>query len=257
MAEALIDDPRKKAVAAQLGGGVAMILIDPIVKEICFQFVVPSTLIGQEEAQQLQAYMQAQKNPTARIAPTVTVLNSKPAPKVTVFSSQGPNIKTPDTIKANAIHPFKYIHSIMLSTDDTAGRSVNYSIISGTSMSCPHVSAVAAILKSYRPSWSLAAIKSAIMTTAIVMANTRKRIGRDPNDTKATSFDYGPGHINPLAALNPAGVQVTVTPATIKFKRQPLKTSDGNFVFGALTWVMVFTGSGVRLCSTADSFRTF
>uniref|UniRef100_A0A6N2L8F8 Vesicle-fusing ATPase n=1 Tax=Salix viminalis TaxID=40686 RepID=A0A6N2L8F8_SALVM len=61
MAEALIDDPRKKAVAAQLGGGVAMILIDPIVKEICFQFVVPSTLIGQEEAQQLQAYMQAQK----------------------------------------------------------------------------------------------------------------------------------------------------------------------------------------------------
>ena len=39
MAEALIDDPRKKAVAAKLGGGVAMILIDPIVKEICFQFV--------------------------------------------------------------------------------------------------------------------------------------------------------------------------------------------------------------------------
>ena len=61
MAEALIDDPRKKAVAAKLGGGVAMILIDPIVKEIGFQFVVPSTLIGQEEAQQLQAYMQAQK----------------------------------------------------------------------------------------------------------------------------------------------------------------------------------------------------
>jgi hypothetical protein len=36
-------------------------LIDPIVKEIGFQSVIPSTLIGQEEAQQLQAYMQAQK----------------------------------------------------------------------------------------------------------------------------------------------------------------------------------------------------
>ncbi|KAJ6692975.1 AAA-TYPE ATPASE FAMILY PROTEIN [Salix purpurea] len=203
MAEALIDDPRKKAVAARLGGGVAMILIDPIVKEICFQFVVPSTLIGQEEAQQLQAFMQAQKNPTARIAPTVTILNSKPAPKVTVFSSQGPNIKTPDTIKPGITAPGLNILAAWspVSTDHTARRSVNYSIISGTSMSCPHVPAVAAILKSYRPSWSLAAIKSAIMTTAIVMANTRKRIGRDPNDTKATPFDYGSGHINPLAAF--------------------------------------------------------
>ena len=32
-------------------------------------------------------------------------------------------------------------------------------------MSCPHVSAVAAYVKSYQPSWSPAAIMSAIMTT--------------------------------------------------------------------------------------------
>ncbi|KAI5577660.1 hypothetical protein BDE02_09G128500 [Populus trichocarpa] len=329
--EVLIDDPRKKAVAVQLGGGVGIILIDPIVKEIGFQSVIPSTLIGQEEAQQLQAYMQAQKNPTARIAPTVTVLNTKPAPKVTVFSSQGPNIITPDIIKPDITAPGLNILAAWspVSTDDAAGRSVNYNIISGTSMSCPHVSAVAAILKSYRPSWSPAAIKSAIMTTAIVMDNTRKLIGRDPDDTQATPFDYGSGHINPLAALNPGlvydfdsndvinflcstgarpaqlknltgqptycpkqtkpsydfnypsigvsnmngsisvyrtvtyygtgqtvyvakvdyppGVQVTVTPATLKFTKtgeklsfkidfKPLKTSDGNFVFGALTW---------------------
>lgn len=39
--------------------------------------------------------------PTARIAPTVTVLNTKPAPEMTVFSSRGPNIVTPDIIKAS------------------------------------------------------------------------------------------------------------------------------------------------------------
>lgn len=82
----------------------------------------------------------------------------------------------------------------------------NYKIISGSSVSCPHVSAVAAILKSYRPSWSPAAINFLLLefiVTAIVMDNTRKLIGRYPNDTQATPFDFGSGHINPLAALNP------------------------------------------------------
>lgn len=40
-----------------------------------------------------------------------------------------------------------------------------FNIESGTSMSCAHVSAIVATLKSQNPSWSPSAIRSAIMTT--------------------------------------------------------------------------------------------
>lgn len=39
--------------------------------------------------------------------------------------------------------------------------------------------------------------------TATVLDNNNRPIGRDPNGTPTTPFDYGSGHINPVAAIDP------------------------------------------------------
>ncbi|GKU93863.1 hypothetical protein SLEP1_g7422 [Rubroshorea leprosula] len=203
--EALTDNRREKGIFVRQGGGVGIILIDPMAKDIGFQFVIPGTLIGQKEATEIQAYMATEKSPVARIYPTKTILGSKPSPEMAVFSSMGPNIISPDIIKPDISGPGLNILAAWspVATESTAEQSVNYNIISGTSMSCPHISAVAAIIKSSQPSWSPAAIKSAIMTTATVLDNTGNLIGRDPNSFETTPFDYGSGHVNPKAAVNP------------------------------------------------------
>ncbi|KAJ6390905.1 hypothetical protein OIU77_025000 [Salix suchowensis] len=69
-----------------------------------------------------------------------------------------------------------------------------FSLMSGTSMACPHVAGVAAYIKSFHPNWTAAAIKSAILTTAKPMSS---RVNKD------AEFAYGAGQVNPDRARNP------------------------------------------------------
>ncbi|CAL1375526.1 unnamed protein product [Linum trigynum] len=69
-------------------------------------------------------------------------------------------------------------------------------------MSCPHLSGVAALIKSAHPDWSPASVKSTILTTAYTLNRGGNAISTEQN-TSATLFDMGSGHVNPPLALNP------------------------------------------------------
>ncbi|CAN0908689.1 Subtilisin-like protease [Linum grandiflorum] len=86
---------------------------------------------------------------------------------------------------------------------DNITDNIPFNMISGTSMSCPHLSGIAALLKSVHPDWSPAAVKSAMMTTA--------HLSNLGNLKKANLFAIGAGHVNPTAAANP-GLVYDLTP---------------------------------------------
>ncbi|KAJ0602717.1 putative cucumisin [Helianthus annuus] len=77
-----------------------------------------------------------------------------------------------------------------------------FTMISGTSMSCPHLAGIAALLKAAHPNWSPAAIKSAIMTTADQVSLNGNPI-EDERGFRADIFAIGSGHVNPSKANDP------------------------------------------------------
>ncbi|GLJ16772.1 hypothetical protein SUGI_0288780 [Cryptomeria japonica] len=136
-------------------------------------------------------------NATARILSqgAVTVVKTKPAPMVAAFSSRGPNSLTPQILKPDIIAPGVDILA--------AWTDPNFRIVSGTSMACPHVTGIAALIKAAHPEWSPAAIRSALMTTAYTQDNTAKPLRDAVTQAESSPFVHGAGHLNPNKALTP------------------------------------------------------
>lgn len=85
-----------------------------------------------------------------------------------------------------------------------------FAMISGTSMAAPHIAGIAALVKQKHPHWSPAAIKSALMTTSSTVNRAERPLQAQQYSgsetltlVQATPFDYGSGHVDPRAALDP------------------------------------------------------
>lgn len=169
--------------------------------------VLPATALGSTGAIKILNYINSTQNPTATILPARTVLNYKPAPFMATFTSRGPNIIEPNILKPDITGPGLNIlaawsEAIAPTKLEEDKRRVKYNILSGTSMSCPHVAAAAALLKAIHPNWSSAAIRSALMTTAGLTNNMGRPIS-DASGQIADPFQYGSGHFRPTKAADP------------------------------------------------------
>ncbi|XBI95603.1 hypothetical protein VPH35_032030 [Triticum aestivum] len=166
--------------------------------------VLPASQVSYAAVVKIKNYINSTTNPTATISFRGTVLGTSPAPVITYFSSRGPCVHSPGILKPDITGPG--VNVITAWPFQVGPPSIDirptFNIISGTSMSTPHLAGVAALIKSKHPSWSPAAIKSAIMTTADVTDRSGTPI-LDEQHKAADLFAVGAGHVNPEKAVDP------------------------------------------------------
>ncbi|KAB2023466.1 hypothetical protein ES319_D06G020700v1 [Gossypium barbadense] len=169
----------------------------------------PAIFLQEKDGATVVDFIKTNTDPKASIVFKKTILGVEPSPKVTSYTSRGPSYSCPSVLKPDIMAPGDSVLAAWPPNLEAA--SVNddlmyskFNLLWGTSMACPHVSGIGALLKAVYPNWSPAAIRSALMTTSDQIDNTGnpiKDIGRSlqPADPLA----MGAGHINPNKALNP------------------------------------------------------
>lgn len=210
-----INSRAAKGEVVKKAGGVGMILANGVFDGeglVADCHVLPATAVGATAGDEIRKYIQSAEKSKSPAKATIlfhgTRLQVAPAPVVASFSARGPNPETPEILKPDLIAPGL---NILAAWPDNVGpsgipsdkRRTEFNILSGTSMACPHVSGLAALLKAAHPEWSPAAIKSALMTTAYSQDSRGETMLDESTGNSSTVMDYGAGHVHPQKAMDP------------------------------------------------------
>ncbi|KAJ9557724.1 hypothetical protein OSB04_012338 [Centaurea solstitialis] len=198
-------------------------------------YPLPVSVVKFEQAESIFQYIRSTRDATAVIMKSEDVTNPL-SPYIASFSSRGPNSIVNNILKPDLTAPGVRIlaaWSPLSPISEAKGdhRALPFNMISGTSMACPHVSGIAAYIKSFNPTWSPATIKSALMTTASLMS---AQINTD------AEFAYGAGYLNPMKAMRPGLVYDADKDDYVTFLCQQ------NYI---IRYIRIITGVDISSCS--------
>ncbi|CAK9142074.1 unnamed protein product [Ilex paraguariensis] len=181
-------------------------------KDVSLSLGLPCVQVDFAIGTYLLTYIASTSNPLVKFSITKTAVGHQISPEVAFFSSRGPSSLSPTVLKPDIAAPGVNIlaswspYSSALPPDVSPNQllPLNFKIESGTSMACPHISGIVALLKAIHPGWSPAAIKSALVTTASVKYEYDQCATAEGAPHKmADPFDYGGGHVDPNKAIDP------------------------------------------------------
>jgi subtilisin family serine protease len=175
-----------KSAEVAAAGGIGMIHgnVGPNSVNADLHFV-PTVHLDDTSAASALADIQGAADPMASFTPGLLTPDPS-APEPASFSSRGPLAASSDLLKPDVMAPGVDVIA-GVSPIGNSGRL--FDSYSGTSMSSPHIAGLAAAIMSKHPTWSPAAVKSALMTTS--------------DDTPASAFAEGSGHVVPNSAVDP------------------------------------------------------
>jgi len=238
----------EKSQTVQLAGGKGMILTNTSANSLNADLhYVPSIHISHTDGAAVKAY--AVSTGASATATIGAVSGAAPAPKMAAFSSRGPLLGAGgDLLKPDVTAPGV---DVLAAVSPDSGRE--FDLLSGTSMSSPHVAGLGALLTHAHPNWTPAMMKSALMTT-----------GYDTLDGDV--FAHGAGHVRPNSATDPGLVYNNTFANWLGFLKgqglirnavTPIKATDLNLAsiaIGKLAGVQTVPRSVTNVGTTAATY---
>nr|XP_018682881.1 PREDICTED: subtilisin-like protease SBT1.9 [Musa acuminata subsp. malaccensis] len=178
------------------------------------EFACPAIALDLDTGEVLLRYLSSLPYPTASMEFQETQVSGFlgpviAAPAIGTYSSRGPSLISPDVLKPDVVAPGTRILGAWPTNKPAATAGAMslanpFAVKSGTSFASAHVAGIAALLQAANyHSWSPAAIRSAMMTTAHQLDNTGDPIKDSATNSEATPLAIGAGHVDPNRALHP------------------------------------------------------